>query len=148
MNKDQKTFMQTKEKAREERQWFLFDAKGKTLGRLASEIAKILRGKHRPEYTPHIDGGDGVIVLNAEQIKVTGSKEAQKVYHRYTGYMGGLRTTTYREMLQRKPEQILMHAVKGMLPRNRLGRAQMKKLRIFKGDRHDLDAQKPMQVEI
>jgi len=140
--------MQTKEKAREERQWFLFDAKGKTLGRLASEIAKILRGKHRPEYTPHVDGGDGVVVLNAEHIKVTGSKEAQKVYHRYTGYMGGLRTTTFREMLQRKPEQILMHAVKGMLPRNRLGRAQMKKLRIFKGDRHDLDAQKPMQVEI
>jgi large subunit ribosomal protein L13 len=148
MNKDQKTFMQTKEKARDERKWFLFDAKGKTLGRLASEIAKILRGKHRPEYTPHIDGGDGVIVLNAEQVKVTGSKEAQKVYHRYTGYMGGLRTTTFREMLQRKPEQILMHAVKGMLPRNRLGRAQMKKLRIFKGNRHDLDAQKPMQVEI
>ena len=148
MDKDQKTFMLTKEKARADREWFLFDAKGKTLGRLASEIAKILRGKHRPEFTPHVDGGDGVIVLNAKEVKVTGSKEAQKVYHRYTGYMGGLRTMTYREMLQKKPDQILMHAVKGMLPKTRLGRAQLKKLRIYAGDAHDLDAQKPTKVEI
>jgi large subunit ribosomal protein L13 len=128
------------------RQWLLVDATGKTLGRLATEIANVLRGKHKPTYTPHVDSGDGVIVVNAEKIRVTGRKEAQKIYYYYTGHIGGLREIPYRTMKARKPEYILESAVKGMVPRTRQGRAQMKRLRIFAGAKHDLEAQQPISV--
>ncbi len=127
--------------------WFVLDAQGKNLGRFASEIAKILRGKHKPDFTPNVDTGDGVIIINAKEVCVTGAKEAQKVYRRYTGYIGGLRETDYRTMKERKPEYILEHAIKGMLPKTKLGRAQAKKLRIFAGEKHTLHAQKPINVE-
>ncbi len=148
MNKPQSTQMLSKEKARNTRRWYLLDAKGKTLGRFAPEVAKILKGKHRTDYTPHVDCGDGVIVINAGQIKVTGSKEGQKTYYRYTGFMGGLRAVSFREMLQKKPTRILEHAIKGMLPKTRLGRKQMKKLRLFAGAAHKMDAQKPLTIEV
>lgn len=128
--------------------WIILDATGKTLGRFASEIAKILRGKHKPTFTSHIDDGDGVIVINAEKIRVTGTKEAQKIYHYYTGSMGGLREIPYRTMKARKPQYIIEHAIKGMMPHSRLARAQMKKLRIFAGAEHNLAAQKPIQANI
>ncbi len=128
--------------------WFLLDAKGKTLGRFAAEIAKILRGKHRPDYTPHANTGDGVIVINAKDICTTGAKEANKLYRYYTGYIGGLREIPYREMKDRKPGYILEHAVKGMVPRTKQGRAQMKKLRIFADDRHQMQAQQPITLDI
>lgn len=128
--------------------WLVFDASGKTLGRFASEIAKVLRGKHKPSYTPNADLGDGVIVLNADKIRVTGRKPATKVYYKFSGYVGGLRETTYREMLARKPEYIIEHAVHGMLPKSDLGHAMKKRLRVFKGSEHDMAAQKPIQVNI
>ena len=130
------------------RQWFVIDASGKTLGRLASEIANVLRGKHKPTYTPHVDSGDGVIVVNSEKVVVTGAKEAQKVYRSHTGYVSGLREIPYRRMMERKPEEILRHAVKGMVPRTRQGRAQMKRLRLFVGPEHDMIAQQPIQAEV
>lgn len=130
------------------RQWFLIDAEGKTLGRLASEIANVLRGKHKPDYTPHIDSGDGVVVVNVEKIRVTGAKEAQKVYRSHTGYVSGLREIPYRRMMERKPEEIIRHAVKGMVPRTRQGRAQMKRLRLFVGPEHEMQAQQPIKAEI
>lgn len=126
--------------------WFIIDASGKTLGRLSSEIAKVLRGKHKPSYTPHIDCGDGVIVVNAEKVVVTGRKRTNKIYRRYTGYMGGLRETTYETMSQKKPEYIIEHAVKGMVPRTRQGRRQMKRLKVFKGPEHTMQAQQPVAV--
>lgn len=128
--------------------WIILDASGKTLGRFASEVAKILRGKHKPTFTSHIDDGDGVIVINAEKIKVTGTKEAQKIYRYYTGSMSGLREIPYRTMKARKPHYIIEHAVKGMMPHSRLARAQMKKLRVFAGAEHNLAAQKPVQANI
>lgn len=128
--------------------WFVLDASGKTLGRFASEIAKILRGKHKATYTSHIDGGDGVIVINATQIKVTGGKEAQKIYRYYTGYMGGLREIPYRTMQARKPEYIIERAVSGMMPKTRLGKQQLKKLRIFAGTEHEQAAQQPLTAAI
>lgn len=128
--------------------WYLLDAEGKTLGRFASEVANILRGKHKPTFTPHVKTGDNVIIINAEKIKVSGSKEAQKVYRHYTGYISGLRETPYKRMMERKPEHILEHAIKGMLPKTKLGNALQKKLRIFKGSEHKMDAQKPVVVEI
>ena len=128
--------------------WFLLDATGKTLGRLTSEIAKILRGKHKPTYTTYLDCVDGVIVINADKVHVTGTKDAQKVYRYYTGSMSGLREIPYRTMLARKPEYIIDHAVKGMMPKSRLGRQQIKKLRVFAGQDHDLAAQQPIQVNI
>jgi large subunit ribosomal protein L13 len=131
-----------------QRQWLLIDAKGKTLGRLASEIAKILRGKHRVDYTPHIDSGDGVIVVNAEQVVVTGRKEAQKVYRSHTGFVGGLREIPYRTMKTRKPTYILQHAVEGMMPRNKQSDAQLTRLRIYAGAEHDLAAQQPIKVSV
>lgn len=130
------------------RQWLIIDATGKTLGRLASEIAKILRGKHRANYTPHVDSGDGVIVINAELIEVTGRKEAQKIYRHYTGHVGGLRETPYRTMMARKPTYILQHAVEGMLPRNKQTRAQLTRLRIYAGAKHDMAAQQPIKVSV
>lgn len=141
-----KTPMLKKEEAK--RSWFILDASGKTLGRFAAEVAKILRGKHKPTFTPHMDCGDGVIIINAEKIAVTGSKEAQKLYRYYTGYMSGMREIPYRTMKARNPAYIIEHAVKGMMPKSRLARAQMKKLRVFKGEKHDMSAQQPITVTI
>lgn len=138
----------TKEEALAMRQWIILDAKGKTLGRFASEVAKVLRGKHKPHFTPHVDCGDGVVIINAEKIAVTGSKPAQKMYYHYTGSMGGLREVSYRDMLARKPTHILHHAIKGMMPKTRLAEAQMKKLRIFAGSQHGMTAQQPIPVNI
>ncbi|MCH9630736.1 MAG: 50S ribosomal protein L13 [Chlamydiia bacterium] len=142
------SFFQKKEEVVNTKKWFLLDAEGKTLGRFASEIAKILRGKHKTTFTPNVDSGDGVIVVNAEKIAVTGNKEAQKEYKRYTGYIGGLRATPYRVMKERKPDEIIRHAVKGMMPKTKLGKAQIKKLRIYAGTSHNMSAQKPIAVEI
>lgn len=128
--------------------WLILDATGKTLGRFASEVAKILRGKHKPTYTSHIDGGDGVIVINASKIKVTGAKEAQKQYRYYTGHIGGLREIPYRVMQQRKPTYIIERAVTGMMPKSRLGRQQLRKLRIYAGADHTQAAQKPQNADI
>lgn len=134
-------------KKREQIHWIVVDAAGKTLGRLSSEVAKVLRGKHRPTYTPNVDCGDGVIIINAGQVHLTGAKRAQKVYRHHTGYSSGLREIPYETMLERKPEYILEHAVKGMMPRNRLTRQQLKRLRIFKGETHDMQAQNPISVD-
>ncbi|MCB1106488.1 MAG: 50S ribosomal protein L13 [Chlamydiia bacterium] len=142
------TILLTKEEAQKAKGWITLDAKGKTLGRFASEVAKILRGKHKVTFTPHVDCGDGVIILNADQVVVSGNKEAQKVYRRYTGHIGGLRETPFRTMQERKPTFILQHAIQGMMPKTKLGKAQLKKLRIFAGDQHDLAAQKPLSVEV
>lgn len=146
MQKQTKTHIPKKDEKK--LNWFVLDATGKTLGRLTSEIAKILLGKHKPTYTTYMDCGDGVIVINAEKVKVTGAKEAQKVYRYYTGSMSGLREVPYRTMKARKPEYIIEHAVKGMMPKSRLGRQQLKKLRVFAQDQHDLAAQQPIQVNI
>lgn len=131
-----------------ERQWFVVDAEGKTLGRLASQIAHILRGKHKPTYSPHMDLGDHIVVINAEKIRVTGRKAEQKVYYRHTGYPGGLRTTTYEDMLGKHPERILRIAVKGMLPNNILGRQMFKKLRVYAGPEHEHVAQQPQALSL
>jgi large subunit ribosomal protein L13 len=128
------------------RQWYVLDAEGKTLGRFASEVAKILRGKHKSTYTNHEDAGDGVIVINAEKIKTTGHKDAQKVYRYHTGAMSGMREVPFRTMQARKPEYIIEHAVQGMVPRSRLGRQQVKRLKVFKGSEHHLQAQQPIVV--
>ena len=131
-----------------ERNWLLVDANGKTLGRLATQIADALRGKRKPEYTPHIDTGDFVVVVNAEKIHVTGNKRQQKLYHRHSGYPGGLRSRSLEQMLARRPEEVLRLAVKGMLPRNRLARKQLTKLKIYAGPEHPHVAQKPQPLEI
>ncbi len=128
--------------------WFVLDAAGKTLGRFASEVAKILRGKHTPGFTPHNDVGDGVIVINVDKIAVTGSKAARKTYHYYTGYIGGLREVPYSVMLSRKPAYVIEHAVKGMMPRTSLARKQLKRLRLYTGAEHQMDAQQPIKVNI
>jgi large subunit ribosomal protein L13 len=146
MEKQDKTYIPNKNK--EKLNWFILDAAGKTLGRLSAEIAKILRGKHKPTFTTYLDCGDGVIVINAEKIKVTGSKEAQKIYRYYTGSMSGLREIPYRVMQARKPQYIIEHAVKGMMPKTRLANQQLKKLRIYAGAEHNLSAQQPIQVNI
>ena len=131
-----------------ERKWLLIDAEGQTLGRLATEIARLLRGKDKPQYTPHVDTGDFVIVVNAEKVVVTGKKAEQKVYYRHSGYPGGLKTTSYEEMLERKPTEILRRAVKGMMPKTRLGRQQLKKLKIYAGPEHPHEAQRPEPYEV
>lgn len=131
-----------------QRQWYILDATGKTLGRFASEVAKILRGKHKPNFTTFQDVGDGVIVINAEKIKVTGAKEAQKIYRYYTGFMGGMRETPYNIMHDRNPEYIIEHAVLGMMPKTRLGKAQGKRLRVVAGEKHNMEAQQPLVVNI
>lgn len=146
--KQDKTFFVTKEDARLRRKWLKLDASGKTLGRFASEVAKILRGKHKTDFTPNNDTGDGVIVVNAHKIAVTGSKDAQKIYRYHTGAMSGMREVPYRVMLDRKPEYIIWHAVKGMMPKTRLAEAQMKKLRIYAKGEHDMHAQSPQSVNI
>ncbi|MEA2361716.1 MAG: large subunit ribosomal protein [Thermoleophilaceae bacterium] len=131
-----------------ERNWLVVDASGKTLGRLATQIADMLRGKRKPEYTPHIDVGDFVIVVNAERISVTGNKRQEKRYYRHSGYPGGLRSRTLEEMLARRPEEVIRLAVKGMLPRTRLGRAQLRKLKVYAGPDHPHAAQKPEPLEV
>ena len=131
-----------------ERNWLVVDASGKTLGRLATQIANALRGKRKPEYTPHIDVGDFVIVVNAERISVTGNKRQEKRYYRHSGYPGGLRSRTLEEMLARRPEEVIRLAVKGMLPRTRLGRAQLRKLKVYAGPDHPHAAQKPEPLEV
>jgi large subunit ribosomal protein L13 len=130
-----------------ERQWYVVDAEGRTLGRLASEIAKILKGKHKPIYAPHLDTGDYVIVINARKIHVTGRKMDQKMYHRYSGYPGGLTSITLREQLKRHPTRVIRSAVKGMLPHNRLGRSMLKKLKVYADDAHPHEAQQPSPLE-
>lgn len=146
--KNNKTILLTKEEAQGARKWFVLDASGKTLGRFASEVAKILRGKHKAHFTPHVDTGDGVIIINAEKIVVTGAKNAQKIYYYHTGAMSGLREVPYEVMKARKPDYIIRRAVKGMMPKTRLAESQIKKLRIFKGDQHDMVAQQPHSVNI
>ena len=141
-----KTYVATP--ADRERNWVLVDAQGQTLGRLATQIADVLRGKRKPTYTPHCDVGDFVVVINAEQISVTGNKRAEKLYHRHSGYPGGLKSRTLEEMLDRRPEEVLRLAVKGMLPRNRLARKQTTKLKIYAGPEHPHAAQKPEPLEI
>ncbi|MFQ6000411.1 MAG: 50S ribosomal protein L13 [Anaerolineae bacterium] len=130
-----------------ERRWYVVDAEGKILGRLASEVAKILRGKHKPYFTPHLDTGDYVIVINAAKIRVTGKKLDDKIYYRHSGYPGGLRSTTLAEMLKKRPTRVIRLAVWGMLPHNRLGRAMMRKLKIYEGESHSHQAQKPQPLE-
>ena len=126
-----------------ERRWYLVDAEGKTLGRLATRIADTLRGKNKAQYTPHVDTGDFVVVVNAEKIAVTGKKLDDKIYYRHSGYPGGLRSRTLREQIDRRPTEVLRKAVKGMLPRNRLARAQLTKLKIYAGPEHPHEAQAP-----
>jgi large subunit ribosomal protein L13 len=131
-----------------EQQWYLVDAEGKTLGRLATQIADTLRGKRKPQYTPHVDTGDYVIVVNAEKIAVTGQKLDQKRYYRHSGYPGGLRSRTLREQLERRPTEVIRTAVKGMLPRNRLARRQITKLKVYAGPEHPHEAQNPQPLEL
>jgi large subunit ribosomal protein L13 len=131
-----------------ERKWYVVDAEGQTLGRLASEVAKVLRGKHKAIYTPHVDTGDHVIVINASKIHVTGNKLEDKMYRHHTGYAGGLRETTLRQMLDTKPEEVIKLAVKGMLPHNSLGRQMFTKLRVYAGAEHEQQAQKPEVLEL
>ena len=131
-----------------ERKWYVVDANGKTLGRLASEIAKVLSGKNKPTYTSFLDTGDNVIVVNAEKIAVTGKKLDQKLYTRHSGYVGGLKQVTLKKMLETKPEDVVSHAIKGMLPKNTLGRSMMKKLHVYAGPDHNHSAQKPEVLEI
>jgi large subunit ribosomal protein L13 len=131
-----------------ERQWYVVDAEGRTLGRLASEIAKILKGKHKPIYAPNLDTGDYVIVINAEKVHVTGHKMDQKMYYRHSGYPGGLKGFTLREQLDRHPTRVIRIAVRGMLPHNRLGRTMLGKLKVYAGDAHPHAAQKPRALEL
>jgi large subunit ribosomal protein L13 len=131
-----------------ERRWYVVDAEGQTLGRLATEIARILRGKNKPQYTPHVDTGDFVVVVNAEKVVVTGKKAEQKVYRRHSGYPGGLKETSYEQMMERRPTEILRRAVKGMMPKNRLARQQLRKLKIYAGPEHPHAAQDPQPYEV
>ncbi|MGE5636127.1 MAG: 50S ribosomal protein L13 [Nocardioidaceae bacterium] len=141
-----KTYVATP--ASRERNWLVVDATGKTLGRLASQVADVLRGKRKPEYTPHCDVGDFVIVVNAARVSVTGKKREDKRYYRHSGYPGGLRSRTLGEMLERRPEEVIRLAVRGMLPRTRLGRAQLRKLKVYAGPDHPHAAQKPEPMEV
>ncbi len=138
----------TAKPAEVKREWFLIDAEGKTLGRMATEIARRLRGKHKPEYTPHVDTGDYIIVINADKVHVTGNKEKDKIYYRHTGYVGNLKQISLGDLRKRHPEQIIEKAVKGMLPKNPLGRDMYRKLRVYKGPNHDHQAQQPTQLDL
>lgn len=131
-----------------QRDWYVIDAEGKTLGRLATEVAYRLRGKHKPEYTPNIDTGDYIIVINADKITVTGHKANNKMYHRHTGYIGNLKSANFSQMQARTPGRVLEIAVKGMLPKGPLGRAQFKKLKVYSGGKHEHTAQQPIALEI
>ncbi|PCJ86923.1 MAG: 50S ribosomal protein L13 [Thiotrichaceae bacterium] len=130
------------------RDWFLVDADGKTLGRLATEIARRLRGKHKAIYTPHVDTGDYIVVINAEKVRVSGNKAKDKIYYRHSGYMGGLKETNFNDMIARSPERVIEIAVKGMLPRNPLGREMYRKLKVYAGAQHQHAAQQPQPLEI
>jgi large subunit ribosomal protein L13 len=141
-----KTFVATP--ANRQRDWYVVDAEGKTLGRLATQIADALRGKRKPEYTPHCDVGDFVVVINAEKVAVTGDKLESKTYYRHSGYPGGMKSRTLAEMLERKPEDVIRLAVKGMLTRNKLGRKQLLKLKIYAGAEHPHAAQQPKPLEV
>ena len=141
-----KTFSAKPETVR--RDWYVVDASGKTLGRLATEIARRLRGKHKPEYTPHVDTGDYVIVVNAGDVKVTGRKLQDKMYYRHTGYIGNLKSISFEKLMEKAPEQALTLAVKGMLPKNPLGRAMFRKLKVYAGKEHKHTAQQPQVLEI
>ena len=131
-----------------QRDWYVVDATNKTLGRLSTEIARRLKGKHKPEYTPHVDTGDYIVVVNAEKIRVTGNKMKDKMYHRSTGYIGNLKSTPLEKIMDEAPERVLQYAVKGMLPRNPLGRKMLSKLRVFAGPEHPHEAQQPIPLEI
>ncbi len=141
-----RTFSVKKEEI--DREWYIVDAQGQTLGRLASRIATILKGKHKPIYTPHLDCGDFVIVLNADKVRVTGRKMDQKFYYRYSGYPGGLSQISLRDQLARHPERVLQAAIRGMLPKNKLGRKMIKKLKVYAGDEHPHQAQQPKPLEL
>jgi large subunit ribosomal protein L13 len=130
------------------RDWYVVDATGKTLGRLATEVARRLRGKHKPEYTPHVDTGDYLIVINAEKVRVTGNKLKDKMYHHHTGYIGNLKSRSLEQMLDKAPERVIQSAVKGMLPRNRLGRQMLGKLKVYAGPEHQHSAQQPIELDI
>lgn len=130
------------------RDWYVVDAEGRTLGRLATEIARRLRGKHKPEYTPHVDTGDYIVVINAEKVRVTGTKLKDKMYHRFTGYVGNLKSESLETLLDRAPERVLELAVKGMLPRTPLGRLMLKKLKVVRGAEHPHQAQQPLPLEL
>lgn len=131
-----------------DRQWYVIDARNQVLGRLASQIAHVLRGKHKPTFAPHMDVGDHVVVINADKVRITGRKAQQKKYTRYTGYPGGLRETVYEDMLKTYPERIIEHAVKGMLPHNRLGRQMFRKLKVYAGEEHPHHSQNPQPLEL
>ncbi len=131
-----------------QRQWFVVDARGKVLGRLASRIASVLRGKHKPTFTPHVDGGDFVVVVNAEKVRLTGRKLQEKVYYWHTGYPGGIKSATAAQMLERKPEWVIRKAVQRMLPKNPLGRRMLKKLKVYRGPEHPHAAQQPAPLDL
>ena len=141
-----RTFTQKQEEI--ERDWYVVDAEGETLGRLASRIAPILKGKHKPIYTPHLDCGDFVIIVNAEKVRVTGRKLDQKLYYHHSGYPGGLKSVSLRNQLDRYPERVLQAAIRGMLPKNKLGRRMIKKLKVYAGDAHPHEAQQPKPLEL
>ena len=130
------------------RDWYVVDATGKTLGRLATEIARRLRGKHKPEYTPHVDTGDYIVVVNAAKVRVTGNKRKDKMYHRYTGYIGNLKSISLEKLMEEAPERAIEYAVKGMLPKGPLGRKMLGKLRVYAGPEHEHTAQQPMPLEV
>ena len=141
-----KTFSAKPEEVR--RDWFVVDATDKTLGRLATELASRLRGKHKPEFTPHVDTGDYIVVINAEKVRISGNKAKDKMYYRHSGYMGGLKATNFNDMIERSPERVIEIAVKGMLPRNPLGREMYRKLKVYAGPQHQHAAQQPQPLEI
>ncbi len=130
------------------RDWYIINADGKTLGRMAAEIAHRLRGKHKPEYTPHVDTGDYIVVINAEKVHVTGNKASDKMYHRHTGYPGGLKSMSFDKLIQKAPERVIQSAVKGMLPKGPLGRAMFKKMKVYAGDVHPHTAQQPQELSL
>lgn len=130
------------------RDWYIVDAENKTLGRLSTEIARRLRGKHKPEYTPHVDTGDYIVVINAEKVRVSGNKTTDKIYHHHTGYPGGLKSISFDKLIERAPERVIETAVKGMLPKNPLGRAMYKKMKVYAGSEHPHTAQQPKTLEV
>ena len=141
-----KTYFANKENI--EQKWYLVDASGEVLGRLASQVAKVLRGKHKPEFTPHADAGDNVIIINAAAIKVTGKKETDKCYHTHSGYPGGIKEITFDKMMQKDPTRVLEIAIKGMMPKNPLGRAMLRKLKVYAGAEHPHSAQQPVEINL
>ncbi|MDV2857998.1 MULTISPECIES: 50S ribosomal protein L13 [Oceanimonas] len=141
-----KTFVAKPETVK--RDWYVVDAEGKTLGRLATEIARRLRGKHKPEYTPHVDCGDYIVVINAEKVQVTGNKAEDKIYYSHTGFPGGIKSISFEKLIERKPEMVIESAVRGMLPRGPLGRAMYRKMKVFAGSQHNHAAQQPQVLDI